>query len=225
MNPKILLVLALSALATDGAAIHSRQKRTLGLGQTALDLAGGALGAGVGALGSAAKIGTGLLVGKTLLLGLGGKYALYKYLKNKSQQDGLHFGVSGGVGGDLPFIGEQNFGGSAGFGFGGNGGGYTDVYEVPAEQTYISSGFASDYAAAPVVYDVSYDSAPVVTYDSAPVVTYASAPVVSYDAVPSYVAAPQVTSFPQVSFDTVSAPAPSSYDIDSYGAPQADLLG
>ena len=102
---------------------------------------------------------------------------------------------------------------------------FTDVYEVPAEQTYISSGFASDYASAPVVYDVSYDSAPVVTYDSAPVVTYASAPVVSYDAVPSYVAAPQVPSFPQVSFDTVSAPAASSYDIDSYGAPQADLLG
>ena len=100
---------------------------------------------------------------------------------------------------------------------------FKGVYEVPAEQTYISSGFASDYASAPVVYDVAYDSAPVVTY--------ASAPVVSYDAVPSYVAAPQVTyeaaSFPQVSFDTVSAPAAQStfVDVDSYGAPQADLLG
>lgn len=209
MNPKVFLIACAGVLCANGAVIHSRQKRTLGLAQTALEGATGVLsGAGgvlASGLGTAAKVGTGLLVGKTLLLGLGGKYALYKYLKNKAAQDGVHVGVAGGVGADLPFgLPELNVGGSAGFGFGG-----ADNGEIV-------------YDSLPVVYESSpvvYDSAPIV-YDSAPVVYQSSSPVV-------YESSPSVFNSGSAQFDTSSSSfgSSSSSSIDEYGAPIAGVLG
>lgn len=231
MNPKSLLLLGLVVLASHGAPpqLH-RQKRTLGLIQSAGTAVAGLAGAGLGAAGTALsaagtalKVGTGVVVGKTILLGLAGNYALYKYLQNRrNREQGINFGVSGGVG-----AGEGlNFGGSAGFGFG--------AQEPLADVVYYNAPGPS-YAS-----DISYESAPQITYAAAPqpqYATYVEAPV-SYVAAPPHVtyaaATPEIYSAPiaisvpvheqqSIAYDTV-APSSSS-SIDSYGAPQAPVIG
>ncbi|XP_023334236.1 uncharacterized protein LOC111705799 [Eurytemora carolleeae] len=210
MNPKVVFLVAVGAICAQGATINTlkRQKRTLGVLSTAAD----AVAPVLSGFGTAAGIGTALVGAKAVALGLGGKYLLYKYL---TRDDGVHVGVSGGVGANLPFgLPEVNAGASAGFGFGGSDDG---VYVVDPPYSVVSS----DVYSSPITYSspVSYDAAPQVTYSSpAQVVSYNTAPQVSYSApaqVVSYDTAPQVSYSAPVSFDNV----------DSYGAPQAPLLG
>jgi hypothetical protein len=228
MNFKLLLLLGLSALATQGAVIKSRQKRTVGIATAALNAAAGlgtaAVGTAAGVAAGAAQVGRSVLIAKPLILGLAGKYALFKYLSNKKRNEGLHIGGSAGFG-----LGGHNIGGSAGFGIGGqaNDFGYSDSV-VENVESY------------PTVSDVTYESVPQVVYDQQPTVVYEQQPTVVYEQQPTVVydqqptvqvvqqPAVQVFRQPAVQVvETVQQPAPAfdfDSNIDSYGAPAAPLL-
>ena len=90
-------------------------------------------------------------------------------------------------------------------------------YSVPVVSSDVSYSSPITYSAPAQV--VSYDVSPQILYDNAPQISYNSAPQISYDS------APQISfSAPAQVFQ--SAPAQVSFDnVDSYGAPQAAVLG
>merc|ERR1711893_102943 len=107
MNMKIFAVLAVTVLLSTEAAVLRRKKRSLGLVKLGVDTASGISSSVASAL-KAASVGAGIASGKSVALGLLGKYALYKWLTS-----GSNAGVTGSVG-----VGPFEAAASAGFGAG-----------------------------------------------------------------------------------------------------------
>jgi len=233
--------LALSCLvlvaSVNGANIpRTREGKTLGILQSAGNGALGIASTALGTAGTVARV-AGVLIGaKTLAIGLGGKYALYKYLKNKSANNGLHIGGSAGFGlggaGSHPVISNA----ADNFSFD-NAAVYT-----PSASTYTSN--AAVYPPAATTYDTVvinepvYAETPVFTnvaaFDNTPVFTNDFA---AFDNAQAFanvnngqiVAAGPFVTEPQFVPQQVSQFVPQqvsqvSFDnVDEYGAPQAPL--